>query len=183
MSVSNGAYRSSLAQEQQEEHYRESDTTPPSRDERRSETIEIVVVEVDDEKRSFKADGGKWLRWSKFAEPSNVIMPDAGMRVQVGLDKAGFIKSCRPLPPPRPAPATLAALASTRKPEPDWLDEPERVVLAGGLETDDRGRAIARMNSMTSAIALLSSGGQVVDSTEAFALARMIETWIFRGDA
>lgn len=169
------------------------------------ELLEVNVVHVKD--NGFKDDTGSWRNWSKFAAPGQVIMPAAGDTVRVGLDSKGFIRQLAIVgpngaaqhppaaaPAVQLAPATLQALAATRKPEPpaetvaepNWLTmqpgapQPERIVLSGGLETDDRGRAIARMNAMTTATAILSSGGGAATADEVLDLATRLEAWIFR---
>jgi hypothetical protein len=97
---------------------------------------ELVAARVDE--KSFQATDSEWYRWSKFADARKIIMPKVGDTVIAELDKAGFVRglaivpsgpapaSATRQPAPPLAPATLQALAATRKPdppddEPDWL--------------------------------------------------------------
>lgn len=140
----------------------------------------------------FKTTEGDWLNWSKFREPSAFIMPSVGDVVRVGLDTKDFIRQlaivgpgARPAvaggaPAVQLAPATLQALAATRRAEPDFLDEPERVVLAGHIEQDDRGRVITRLAVLNTAAAILSSCGGAATADDVLALAGQLEAWATR---
>lgn len=173
------------------------DTEP--RGPRRAAVLDLREFEVSAVKGDgFKTSEGTWLNWSKFREPSAYIMPSPGDTVRVGLDSKGFIRQLSIVAPdgtaqpraiaggaPQLAPTTIAALAATRKPEPepDWLTgaEPaERVVLSGHIEQDDRGRVITRLAVLNTAAAILSSGGGAATADDVLALAGQLEAWATR---
>lgn len=155
---------------------------------------EITVLSVDEDKNSFQAEDRTWLRWSRYGDPSLVMLPSTGERVRVGLDKSQFVRSVslvpdsqpasQPRPAPPLAPATLQALAATRKPEPepDWLTGKEGpgVVVVGGPSQDDRGVVITRLAVLNCATAILSSGGGAATLDEVLATAARLEAWALR---
>jgi hypothetical protein len=92
------------------------------------ELLEVAVVHVKD--NGFKDDTGAWRNWSRFASPGAMLMPQAGDRVRIGLDKSGFIRQLAIVGPngaaqpvARPAVAGAAPAPAPRQveTEPDWL--------------------------------------------------------------
>lgn len=148
----------------------------------------------------FKATDQAWYNWSQYADASIVIMPQVGDVVRVGLDKRNFIQqlaivaadgTAQPraiaggAPAVQLAPTTVAALAATRKPEPepDWLAgavPAEPASFAGGLDQDTRGTIITRLAALNTATAILSSGGGAATLDEVLATAARLEAWALR---
>jgi len=53
--------------------------------------------------------------------------------------------------------------------------------VAPRLEQDVRGTMITRMNVLSTATAILSSGGQAAQAWEVINVAELLETWVTRG--
>jgi hypothetical protein len=99
-----------------------------------------------------------WVSLSKFANPKPAL-PEEGQRVRVGLDKGGYARSVVVID----GAPVLATRAET--------------VARGGPSKDVM---IARMNSLTNAVTLLSSGGRVVALADVLGVASTFESWVKR---
>ena len=135
-------------------------------------TVETVTV-VQTNGNGFKVADGRWLNASKFALPSAVIMPAVGDTVKVLLDSAGYIRQLAVVEAP-PPPVVASAPAPVAEPV-----APANV--APRLEQDVRGTMITRMNVLSTATAILSSGGQAAQAWEVINVAELLETWVTRG--
>jgi hypothetical protein len=120
---------------------------------------EVQVQQVNG--HGFKSTDGEWLNISKFARAEDVAMPKAGERVQVSLDRSGFVRKIETIASPAPVTAPVASVPP-------------------GISQDDRGTVITREAVLNTAVAILSSGGRVVDPTEVLALAAKLEVWATR---
>jgi hypothetical protein len=102
----------------------------------------------------------KWVNVSKFSD--GVIIPPVGTSVVLGIDKAGYVRevTTAPAAPQDAAQAPeQAATASTVPPSKDSM--------------------IARMNSITNAIAIVTSNGPAAIA-EVLRVAATLEGWILR---
>jgi len=156
--------------ERQDDARRDNDERPTKPN---ANALEGIVTAANGYR--FTLDGEEWT-WTKFRQPEDFVMPAVGDRVSFSLDRGGYV--CR---------VTVLEAAERSAPGVQLAPvagggERESVILEGGLTTDDRGRAIARMNALTTATAILSSGGGATTADEVFALGRLIEAWIFRGE-
>ena len=117
--------------------------------------LEGTVGRVND--RGFTLAGREgWLNWSKFSVAP--VLPDAGDRVLVGLDKAGYVREVTIL-------ASTALVSEHADKTPSG--EP-------GRETQ-----IRRMAVLNTAVAALATRGAVDDNT-LLTLAARLEAWVLR---
>jgi len=136
----------------------------------------ITVVQTNG--NGFKTSDGRWLNFSRYAVPSEVVMPSVGETVKVMIDSAGYV---RKLAAPQPA-------LSVEPPPPVVASAPAPVAepvapanVAPRLEQDVRGTMITRMNVLSTATAILASGGGAATEDEVIALAGRLEAWVTRG--
>jgi len=135
---------------------------------------DVVVTRTNG--NGFQVEDGDWLNWSKFAHPGEVRMPGVGASVRVELDKAGYIRQLQFL-----GESTWVdphAVASAPAPVAEPI-APASV--APRLEQDVRGTLITRMNVLSTATAILASGGGAATPDEVIALAGRLEAWVTRG--
>jgi hypothetical protein len=115
--------------------------------------------------RGVKLEGeAGWRNVSRFAP--GVVIPAAGARVVLGLDKAGFIREV----------STAAIAHSLRNSEAPLPSDSE------GKQPADREARIVRMNAVSNAIAMLAvapSGPLAV--ADVLAVAGQLEQWVCRG--
>jgi hypothetical protein len=131
------------------------------------ETRDVQVQQVNG--HGFKSTDGDWYNASKFARPEDVVLPKPGERVQVSLDRSGFVRKI--------ASATLPTTAPEPTPQPPVV---EAATVAAHIQQDDKGTAITRMNVLTTAAAILASGGRVADPNDVLSLAARLEVWVTR---
>jgi len=108
----------------------------------------------------FRLDGREsWVNVSKWA-PASVTLPEVGQHVAVGLDAAGYARAISAAAAPRPVAGEVAAVASPAPP--------------------DKDTQIRRMNALSTSVALLSSGGRIVEPGELLDVAALLEAWVCR---
>lgn len=130
-------------------------------------TLEVTITRVSE--KGFKvAEGDRWLNWSRFASDRTTL--PIGARVRVTLDGREFVRAVEILETPKPAPGPAPAESA--------LGEP--IALTLGIQQDDRGTVISRMNVLSTATAILSSGGRATDVEAVIELAERLEKWITR---
>jgi hypothetical protein len=97
----------------------------------------------------FQTSDGEWINISKFARAEDVALPRAGERVQVSLDRSGFVRKIATVAPPAPE------LAAT---QPSVEASPTAATHAGETVKDV---VVTRLAVLNTATAILSSGGRV----------------------
>jgi hypothetical protein len=132
------------------------------------------VVATRTNGHGFQIEDGTWLNWSKFADPSHVRMPGVGDCVRVELDGAGYIRHLQFLGKPNPVEPPAIESAPVAEPIAPASVAPR-------LEQDVRGTMITRMNVLSTATAILASGGGAATPDEVMALAERLESWVIRG--
>jgi hypothetical protein len=118
-----------------------------------------------------------WLNISRYAKPAPKL-PRVGDLAYCVLDKEGYVRSIDVLhDEPR---ARYDVEDGVDVPAPE---EPSRQVerpLPIGNAVPDKDTQIRRMNALSTATAILSSGGRAVDLGEVTALAEILERWVTR---
>jgi hypothetical protein len=157
-------------------------------------TIEGVVSRTND--HGFQLAGrDDWMNLSKFAQPTP-LLPRKGMRVEVGLDQSGYVRtvssvrsSAEALPEPLgPAGDLLYLTDAQRSPELTRpaarkaapAVQPVMEVLISAGHPPDKDVRITRMNALTTATAIASSGGRQAEIDEVLQLAARLEAWVSR---
>ena len=125
-----------------------------------TEYIEGLVARTNANGFTLKGRDG-WLNLSKYADPQPVI-PAVGTTVRVARDKSGYVRTV--------APWTLQG--ATAAPAPHAAEEPH--------DRPDKDVQIARMNALTTATAILASGGRTVDTAEVIDVAELLAGWVLR---
>jgi hypothetical protein len=75
-----------------------------------ADTIEGIVSRVND--HGFILEGhGDWLNLSRYAKPAP-LLPHAGVHVEVGLDKDGYVRTVAPIRRDEPTPPEALGRAS-----------------------------------------------------------------------
>jgi hypothetical protein len=130
-------------------------------------TLDVTITRVSE--KGFKvAEGDRWLNWSRFASDHATLL--VGARVRVTLDGREFVRAVEIVEAPKPAPGAASSESA--------LGEP--IALTLGIQQDDRGTVISRMNVLSTATAILSSGGRATDVEAVIELAERLEKWITR---
>jgi hypothetical protein len=137
-----------------------------------STEIEGVVAKVNP--NGFLLQGrDSWTNLSRFADPRPAV-PQIGDRVRVGLDKSSYARCVQVITPSatpvysggyNAVAGAQNAMASTEPPRSDSAGRDLRIV---------------RMNAITNATAIVSSGGQVADIGDVIAYAATLEAWVTR---
>lgn len=113
----------------------------------------------------FCIDGHEgWLNVSKYAKPAPMI-PAKGQAVNVGLDKAGFVRTIEPLPQ---APVTPESQAPASSNEPQETTE------------DRKQRLIVRQCVLKVAADLATIGQMAEDVPGVLSIAEQLEAWVLR---
>jgi hypothetical protein len=138
-------------------------------------SIEGTVERVNE--KGFKLAGEeRWRNWSRYANaPSN---PRVGDHVRASVDDRDFVRAIEILEAPKLATPAPASARGPAAPEP--ADSSPSAATRPSIPQDDRGVVITRMNVLSTATAILSSGGRVVDPAEVLALAAELEAWVVR---
>jgi hypothetical protein len=119
-----------------------------------------------------------WLNVSRYAKPSPAL-PLPGERVRLYLDKDGYIRDVDRIS----YAVRGAAEDGVDVPPPD--DEvPSRQIEAtppsGAVSPPDKDVRSTRMNALTTATAILSSGGRACEVADVLRLAAQLEAWVNR---
>ncbi|MDP9224005.1 MAG: hypothetical protein M3P18_09130 [Actinomycetota bacterium] len=117
-----------------------------------------------------------WVNVSRYANPTDVLLPSVGERVVLHLDKAGFVRRIEPV-----APIATQNAPQTRTGPMAGQTAPEAIVSTSGpIAQDDRGIVITRLAVLNTAVALLSSGGGATTLEEVLDVAARLEAWATR---
>jgi hypothetical protein len=114
-----------------------------------------------------------WLNVSKFA--GGIWLPDAGDRVRLTLDSAGFIRKIAPLEQ-----AAAAPVDTHPAPQVSTPAQPPAVDVGGDRGPVDRDRRILRQAVLNTATAILTSGGRQTEVSAVLAAAEVLEQWVLR---
>jgi hypothetical protein len=124
-----------------------------------------------------------WLNLSKYAKPAP-LLPRGGMHVEVGLDRAGYVRAVHLLAAPQEdSPANAAARASKLLYPSDDQPAPaveQRTDHSVPNAPPDRDTRIMRQAVLNTATAILGSGGRGVNGADVLALAATLEGWVSR---
>jgi hypothetical protein len=118
-----------------------------------------------------------WLNVSRYATPAPAL-PLPGERVRLYLDKDGYIRDVD-----RVAYSTNGPAEDGVDPEPDDAVPARQLEAPSGGDTvspPDKDTRIARMNVLTTATAILSSGGRACEVADVLKLAAQLEAWVNR---
>jgi hypothetical protein len=136
-------------------------------------TFTATVAKVSD--RGFKiAEGDWWLNWSRFA--GDRTTPPVGVKVNVTVDGREFVQHVEVVQP-TPPPAAIATVTTSAPSAP--AIEPAAPSAIWNAQ-DPRGKVILHESVLNSAVAILSSGGRVVDPKDVVALAERLGQWVTR---
>jgi hypothetical protein len=119
-----------------------------------------------------------WLNVSRYAKPAPAL-PLPGERVRLYLDKDGYIRDVDRIP----FAVRGAAEDGVDTPPPD--EPPIRQLEApappfGAVSPPDKDTRITRMNALSTATAILSSGGRTCELADVLKLAAQLEAWVER---
>jgi hypothetical protein len=120
-----------------------------------------------------------WLNISRYAKPAPKL-PQVGERVRCQLDAQGYVRSIERLADEERTSYQVEDGVDVEPPEEPWR-QVGRTTPTVAEPAPDRDVQIRRMNALSTATAILSSGGQRVDLGEVTALAEILERWICRG--
>jgi len=127
---------------------------------------EITGTITTANERGLKLAGEEfWRNVSKFVD--DVVIPGKGTRVVLGLDKAGFIRHL--------------VVADTREHDPETrCGENLGVRSDNAGERPDKDCQIRRMNALSTATAILLSGGRAAEIDAVLFAAETLERWVTR---
>jgi hypothetical protein len=130
-----------------------------------------VVIRVNSS--GFMLDGREtWENISKYAHPKPAV-PPSGARVRCTLDRSGYVRAVEQVNASPAYSGGYNAVAGAQQ-SATASTEPPRSDSAG------RDLRIVRMNAITNATAILSSGGQVADIGQVLEHAATLEAWVLR---
>jgi hypothetical protein len=128
--------------------------------------IEGVITRVNSS--GFMLKGREtWENISKYADPKPAV-PPTGARVRCTLDRSGYVRAVEQV---NASPAYSGGYNAVKN---------AAVSEGDSLTPGDRDTRIVRMNAITNATAILSSGGQVVDIGQVVEHAATLEAWVTR---
>jgi hypothetical protein len=143
--------------------------------------VEGVVGRVNERGIQFEGSS-EWLNVSKYAKPAPKL-PKPGEHVQLTLDGQGYIRTVDVL-------HDEARARYEAGPPDDGVDipppeEPSRqvernLVTQHDQVAPDKDTQIRRMNALSTATAILSSGGRACEPDDVLALAAQLEAWVGR---
>jgi hypothetical protein len=127
------------------------------------------VVAKANERGVLLAGEDVWVNVSKYADP-RPNLPRPGERVRLHIDGQGYIRAVDVLPVEDGADPEPDDAVPARQVEP--TTPPSRAV------SPDKDVRITRMNALTTATAILSSGGRDCDTVDVLRLAAHLERWV-----
>jgi hypothetical protein len=140
------------------------------------DVVDGVVARRNERGILLEGESG-WLNVSRYANPAPAL-PLPGERVRLYLDKDGYIKDVE------------RVVYTTEGPAEDGVDpEPDDAVPSRQVEASppsreaslpDKDTRITRMNALSTATAILSSGGRACEVADVLKLAAQLESWVNR---